>query len=411
MRSRKIEFRGSQGMPLAARLELPEGEPRAYALFAHCFTCGKDVVAAARISRALAELGIAVLRFDFTGLGGSGGDFGNTGFSSNVEDLWRAGEYLRTNFAPASILVGHSLGGAAVLAAAHRMPEVRAVVTIAAPAEPGHVLGLLDGSRDKIERHGEADVVLAGRKFRIRKEFLDDILAQRQAERIAKLDAALLVLHSPGDELVGIDNARRIFDTARHPKSYVALDGADHLLTRRADAEYVATVLAAWAGRYALAPEDGPEVTAEGEVVVSDSGGGSLAQRIIAGRHVLTADEPIPVGSDSGPAPYELLLAALGACTSMTVRMYAERKRWPLEGVTVRLRHSRIHASDCADCETRDGRLDRIDRVIRLDGELDRDQRRRLLEIADRCPVHRTLHSEIDVRTIEANPSDAPGGR
>ncbi|WP_236796139.1 S9 family peptidase [Amycolatopsis sp. GM8] len=250
--STKIEFPGSQGAPLAARLELPEGEIRAYALFAHCFTCGKDVVAATRIARALTGFGIAVLRFDFTGLGGSGGDFANTGFTSNVEDLCRAAEYVQANLGPVSILIGHSLGGAAVLAAAHRLPAVRAVATIAAPADPEHVLGLLGESRAEIERRGEADVVLAGRTFCIRKEFLDDIAAQRQAERIAKLGAALLVLHSPTDELVGIANARRIFDAARHPKSFIALDGADHLLTQRADAEYVATMLASWAARYCV---------------------------------------------------------------------------------------------------------------------------------------------------------------
>jgi putative redox protein len=251
MRSNKIEFVGSQGAPLAARLELPEEEePCAYALFAHCFTCSKDVVAAARISRALADFGIAVLRFDFTGLGGSGGDFGNSDFTSNVEDLALAADHLRDNFAAPSLLIGHSLGGAAVLAAKHRVPEVRAVATIAAPVDPAHVLHLLGDSRAEIEQRGEAEVVLAGRSFRIRKQFLDDISAQPQAERIAKLDAALLVTHSPTDEIVDIDNARRIFETARHPKSFVALDGADHLLTRRADADWAATVLAAWAARY-----------------------------------------------------------------------------------------------------------------------------------------------------------------
>ncbi len=254
MRSEKVEFRGSQGAVLAARLELPEDEPRAYALFAHCFTCGKDQVAATRISRALTEFGIAVMRFDFTGLGGSGGDFGNTHFSSNVDDLVFADEYLRTHFEAPTLLIGHSLGGAAVLAARHRIPRIRAVATIAAPFSPDHVLHLLGSDRAEIERQGQAEVSLAGRMFRIRRQFLDDIGAQPQAERIAHLDAALLVFHSPSDELVGVDNARRIFDTARHPKSFVALDGANHLLTNPADTRYVATVLAAWAGRYVLSP-------------------------------------------------------------------------------------------------------------------------------------------------------------
>ncbi|MFI1397946.1 alpha/beta hydrolase family protein [Streptomyces sp. NPDC020681] len=262
MQSKKIEFSGSQGGQLAARLELPEDKPQAYALFAHCFTCGKDQVAASRISRALTGFGIAVMRFDFTGLGGSGGEFGNTHFSSNTDDLVLAAEYLQARFEAPSLLIGHSLGGAAVLAARHRIPQVRAVATIAAPFSPDHVLGLLGNSRAEIERQGQADVLLAGRAFCIQRQFLDDIAAQPQAERIANLQAALLVLHSPTDELVGVDNARRIFDTARHPKSFIALDQADHLLTKAADAAYVATVLAAWAGRYALRPTDRHELPA-----------------------------------------------------------------------------------------------------------------------------------------------------
>ncbi|PXY27906.1 bifunctional alpha/beta hydrolase/OsmC family protein [Prauserella muralis] len=401
-RTVRVPFTGSQGTPLAARLDLPAGEPRAYAVFAHCFTCGKDVVAAARISRALTGSEIAVLRFDFTGLGESGGDFGNTDFSSNIEDLVLAADHLRAEFAAPALLIGHSLGGAAVLAARHRIPEVRAVATIAAPADPEHVRHLLGDGAAEVEERGEAEVVLAGRAFRIRRQFLDDIAAQPQTERIATLDAALLVLHAPGDQLVSIDNARRIFDAARHPKSFVALDGADHLLSEPADAEYVATVLGAWASRYVLDPGSAPDSTdgtAEGTVVVSETGDGPLGQRIEASRHVLAADEPAPIGADSGPAPYDLLLAALGSCTSMTVRMYAERKGWPLEHVSVALRHSRIHAEDCAHCETRAGRLDRIERTIRLEGDLDAGQRERLLAIADKCPVHRTLRSEVDIRT------------
>ena len=256
MHSEKTEFAGSKGSQLAARLELPEGEPCAYALFAHCFTCGKDVLAASRICKALTEYGIAVLRFDFTGLGGSGGDFGNTDFSSNITDLVLAADHLRTTHAAPTLLIGHSLGGAAVLAARRRIPEVRAVATIGAPADPEHVLHLFDQRREDIERDGAADVVLAGRKFRLRAGFLADIAEQPQAECIATLGAALLVMHSPVDELVGIDHARRIFDTARHPKSFIAVDGADHLLTKRADAEFVASVLAAWSRRYAFSPSE-----------------------------------------------------------------------------------------------------------------------------------------------------------
>ncbi|MQA12281.1 MAG: alpha/beta fold hydrolase [Pseudonocardiaceae bacterium] len=402
--SRKLEFTGSRGASLAARLELPNGTPRAFALFAHCFTCSKDVFAAGRISRALTGFGIAVLRFDFTGLGQSGGDFGHTDFSSNIEDLVRAADYLREHYVAPTLLIGHSLGGAAVLAATSRIPETRAVATIAAPADPGHIVKLLGEQREEIEQRGEAEVGLAGRTFRIRRQLLDDIAAQPQAERIGKLGAALLVLHSPTDDTVGVDNARRIFDAARHPKSFVAIDGADHLLTRHADASYVATVLAAWAGRHAFDPDTDAEkaIPAEGQVTVSESGVGAFGQHITAGHHALTADEPEPTGADTGPSPYDLLLAGLGACTSMTVRMYARRKEWPLEHVSVALRHSQIHAKDCADCETRNGMVDRIERQIRFDGPLDDDQRRRLLEIADKCPVHRTLHSEIVIETTES---------
>lgn len=403
MRSERLEFPGSQGVPLAARLDLPESTPRAYALFAHCFTCGKDVLAASRISRALTEFGIAVLRFDFTGLGQSGGDFANTNFSSNIEDLVHASDFLRERFTAPSLLIGHSLGGAAVLAAAHRVPEARAVATIGAPADPGHLAQLLRGSRAEIEGRGEAEVQLAGRTFRIKQQFLDDIAAQPQADRIRHLGAALLVMHSPVDTTVDADNARRIYEAARHPKSFIALDGADHLLTKPADAVFAATMLTTWASRHAFAPL--PEATpkspdpAEGLVVVSESGTGDYAQHVLIGRHRLTADEPEPAGTDTGPSPYDFLLAGLGACTSMTVRMYARRKNWPLEKVTVTLSHSRIHASDCADCETGTGQVDRIERVIRLDGDLDDSQRQKLREIADKCPVHRTLHAEVLIDT------------
>lgn len=395
MRSQKIEFTGSQGEKLAARLELPDGDIWTYALFAHCFTCGKDVVAASRISRALTEFGIAVLRFDFTGLGGSAGDFANTNFSSNIDDLVLAADHLRAKSSAPTVLIGHSLGGAAVIAAAHRIPEVRAVATIGALADPAHVLHLIGDSHAEIADKGEADVVLAGRKFCIRKQFLDDIAEQPQAQRIRNLKAALLVMHSPTDEYVGIENARRIFDAAHHPKSFIALDGANHLLTTREDADYVANVLATWVTRYAV-KTDQPE---EGRVVVAENGDGPFGQRVTVGHHVLTADEPAPVGNDSGPTPYDLLLAALGACTSMTLRMYADRKQWPLKQVSVHLHHSRIHAEDCADCETKTGMLDRIDRRIHIEGDLSPEQRQRLLEIADKCPVHRTLHSEIEIRT------------
>ncbi len=416
MRSEKVTFPGSAGSPLAGRLDMPDAQPLAFALFAHCFTCSKDVLAASRIAQALTGHGIAVLRFDFTGLGGSGGDFANTNFTSNVADLVSAADYLRDHHTAPRILVGHSLGGAAALAVAAHLPETRAVVTIGAPAGTEHLLQLIGESRREIEEAGEAEIWLAERPFRIRRQFLDDISDQPQSDRIRGLSAALLVMHSPSDETVGIDNARSIFDAARHPKSFVSLDGADHLLTRAADARFAASMLAAWASRYvgegAPPPSEAAAPSAEGAgqgvVVVSENGRGPYGQRITSGRHHLNADEPAPVGHDTGPTPYDLLLAGLGACTSMTLRMYASRKKWPLDSVTVTLRHSRIHAKDCEDCETASGQLDRIDRVVRLTGALDAEQRRRLLDIADRCPVHRTLHSEVDVRTTLATDDTRP---
>lgn len=400
--SERVEFTGSQGETLAARLDLPEGRPRAYALFAHCFTCSKDIFAAARISGELAARGIGVLRFDFTGLGASDGDFANTNFSSNVDDLVAAGDWLRQNREAPRIVVGHSLGGAAVLAAAHHLPELKAVATIAAPADPGHVAHLIGDSRAEIEAKGEAEVTLAGRSFTIRKQFLDDIAGTKLAGHIGKLRKALIVFHGPRDEVVSIDNATAIFTAAKHPKSFVSLDDADHLLSRRADAVYVASVLAAWASRYigegaAETAAPAPEVE-EGSWIVYESGEGRYAQKITDGKHTLTADEPPSVGGgDTGPSPYGLLTAALGACTSMTLRMYADRKKWPVDWIAVRLKHDKIHAEDCAECEVKEGKIDRIEREIEIRGELDEEQRQRLLEIADKCPVHQTLerHNQI----------------
>jgi len=398
-RSERFEFPGSQGHALAARLDLPAGRPRAFALFAHCFTCGKDILAAKRLAGALAARGIAVLRFDFTGLGHSEGEFANTHFSSNVEDLVAAADHLRSEREAPALLIGHSLGGAAVLAAAARAPEARAVVTLGAPADPGHVVHNFAEARPEIEAQGEAEVTLGGRPFRIRRAFLEDIEGQRLEQAVAGLKRALLVLHAPRDEIVGIDNATRIFVAAKHPKSFVSLDDADHLLSREADAVYAAEVVAAWAGRY-LPPADTPAEEGVQGVVVSESGRGPLEQDVQAGRHRLVADEPASVGGgDAGPDPYGYLLSALGACTTMTLRMYARQKKWPLQRASVQLSHAKIHAADCADCETREGRIDRIERRVTLEGPLDEEQRARLLEIAERCPVHRTLHAEVRIET------------
>jgi uncharacterized OsmC-like protein/alpha/beta superfamily hydrolase len=403
MTSSAVHFPGADGSRLAARLDRPDGTPRAYALFAHCFTCSKDTLAAARISAALAAAGFAILRFDFTGLGGSEGEFANTNFSSNIADLVAAADWLRAQHAAPQLLIGHSLGGAAVLAAAAKIPESIAIATIGAPFDPAHAARLLAPARAEIEAAGEAEVELAGRRFRVRRQFLDDIAAQPQREAIAGLRRALLIFHSPADTTVEISNAAEIYTAAKHPKSFVSLDRADHLLTRKEDAAYVATVLAAWASRY-LPEQPAParEPDTPGVVRVTETGNGKFAQEVVIGPHRLIADEPAAAGgNDLGPSPYDLLLAGLGACTAMTLRMYAEHKKLPLEKVSVELRHGKIHAVDCANCETKEGKIDRIERIIDISGPLDGEQRRRLLEIADRCPVHRTLHSEVLVETRE----------
>jgi len=404
MPAEKFDFRSTDGQQLAALLDRPDSAVRAVALFAHCFTCGKDIRAARRIAEGLKLHGVAVLRFDFTGIGASEGEFANTTFSSNVDDLVAAADHLREKLAAPAILIGHSLGGAAVLAAAHRIPEARAVVTIAAPFDPAHVAGLFGGKIPDFGGKKEVEVELAGRPFHIRRTLLDDIAQQNLAERIAHLRKPVLIFHSPTDNIVGIDNASRIFIAAKHPKSFISLDGADHLLSRRSDDAYVANVISAWAERYLDLAVDTQmaEDTQPGTVTVRETRAGQFQQEIISGPHRLLADEPVKSGGlDSGPGPYDLLIAALGACTSMTVRLYADQKQIPLKRTQVRLHHGKIYAEDCAECETKEGRIDRIDRVITFEGDLTAEQRSRLLEIADKCPVHRTLKSEVNIRTVE----------
>ncbi len=403
IQSQRVTFPGAFGDQLAARLDRPDEAPRACALFAHCFTCSKDLKATARISRALVERGIAVLRFDFTGLGESEGDFADTNFSSNLEDLLAAVAYMRAEHQAPKLLIGHSLGGAAVLATAGRVPEAVAVATLGAPSDTGHLGEGILRSAPELEAAGEAEVVLAGRPFRIRRQLIDDLAEQSVLSAVRKLGKPLLILHSPVDDVVDVDHARRIYQAAKHPKSFVSLDDADHLLIRNpADARYVAEVLAAWSGRYIDEGEEPatPEPALEhGEVEVAGDASG-FRNRVRAGRHRLLADEPASVGgTDLGPNPYDYLLAALGACTNMTLRMYAGRKKWPLEGVVSRLKHSKIHARDCEDCKSESGKIDVIEKRLEVLGPLSEEQRQRLLEIAGRCPVHRTMTSETVIRS------------
>jgi uncharacterized OsmC-like protein/alpha-beta hydrolase superfamily lysophospholipase len=384
--TRTLVFAGARGDRLAGRLDLPDGKPQAVVLVAHCFSGGNTGPAAAQIARSFNELSVAVLSLDFARAPHADSKSANATFSLGVDDLASAAAELRSTLAAPSILIGHSLGGAAVLAIADQVPEARAVVTLATPADPAQAAGL------------------------------GQIGGQAQRQRIATLRRALLVIHSPDDEVVSFDNAGVIFEAARHPKSFISLDGADHGLTRPADASYAASVMAAWAARYlpaAQRPDSGtsPARPARHDVVVvTGSDSRPYGQRITAGGHQLVADEPAAIGgADSGPTPYDLLLAGLGACTAITVRMYADRKGWPLRQTTVRLRHQRIHAKDCADCETKTGQMDQIERELQFEGELTDEQRARLMDIAERCPVHRTLHSEVLVSTAETGP-DGPAG-
>ncbi|MEM1130616.1 MAG: bifunctional alpha/beta hydrolase/OsmC family protein [Pseudomonadota bacterium] len=400
MPTQKFTFPGHDRTQLAARLDLPDGPHLATALFAHCFTCTKDLLAARRIASRLASSGIAVLRFDFTGLGHSGGEFANTNFSTNVGDLIAAAEALAERDMAPSLLIGHSLGGAAVLRAAPRIKSSQAVVTIGAPFAPANVLKQFGDALPQITENGIAEVQLAGRPFRIGRSFVEDVAEQSLIGTIRTLNKALLVLHAPRDETVGIDNASRIFTEAKHPKSFVSLDDADHLLSDGDDADYAAEVIAAWAARYLDLPNPVPPPGApEGIVRVSESDPKGFLQDIMSGpRHHLVADEPRTVGgTDRGLSPYGLLAAALGACTSMTVRMYARRKGWPLEHVSVDVSHDKVHAQDAGTASNQ--QIDTFTRALHFEGPLSPDQRDRLMEIANKCPVHRTLEQSARIKT------------
>ena len=396
----EAKFQNLQGELLSGSLELPSGPVQCYALFAHCFTCSKNNLAATRVALALADQGIAVLRFDFTGLGGSEGDFANSNFSSNLQDLIAAADFLEKNYVAPSLLIGHSLGGAAALAVAHGLASIKAVITIGAPATATHIKHLFGESYEQFSKKSIVSVQLAGRSFNIRRQFIDDLEKYNSLEHIGALKKALLILHSPVDTTVSIDEAARIYSAAKHPKSFVSLDRADHLLSNPDDSHYVAEVIAAWAKRYLindLSPKEEP--IAEGTVVVRERDR-KFAREIQTHLHHLISDEPIALGgSDLGFNPYELLLAALGSCTSMTLRMYANHKQIDLQDIRVELHHSRVHTDDCADCEQQKALIDVMTRTIQLTGNLTDLQRNRLLEIANQCPVHKTLQDKIRINT------------
>ena len=401
----KFEFKNRDGVTLAGALEEPSVPRRGVAVFAHCFTCHKNVHAASRVSKGLRDQGFAVLRFDFTGLGQSEGDFANTNFSTNLEDLRSAINALKDDGMTVDLLVGHSLGGAAVLAVAHEFEDIKLVATIGAPSDPAHVLHLFDDNAiSKIKANGQAEVALGGRPFTVRKEFIEDVNEVSLIEKLSSNRKPLLICHSPTDSIVSVEHARKIYEAAKHPKNFVSLDGADHLLRNAEDATFVATLISTWATRYLAADQDVPAEDSSDTTMAPESGvlvaerDGGLTQDIYAGAHHLVADEPAGVGgANLGGTPYDFLLAALGTCTSMTLRMYAKRKGLEVDEIKVELQHSRIPSDDCEPCDDQKGLVDRIERIITLRGNLTEAQRNRMLQIADMCPVHRTLMNQKEI--------------
>ena len=401
MQNITVQFENDQGRQLSGTLDMPKTPVTDYALFAHCFTCTHNLKSATNISRSLTDAGIAVLRFDFTGLGRSEGEFADTNFSSNVADLLAAVRFLEQEYAAPTILLGHSLGGTAVLQAASSVPSAVAVATIGSPVDPGHVQHLFGDSLDELETNGQADVNIGGRPFTVKKQFVDDLEQHDLYASVGKLRKALLIMHAPLDEIVEIDNAATLYAAAKHPKSFASLDRADHLLSNNADSLYAGRLLAAWASRY-LPERDirDDSLSAEHGSVVARTWSDGFYTEVAAGDHALVADEPASVGgSNRGPSPYELLSASLATCTTMTLKMYAGFKKIDLDAVTVRVTHKKMHAEACADCDSEEGNIDEFRRELTIEGNLDDTQRQRMLEIADRCPVHRSLHGEIKVRT------------
>ncbi|MGK7389338.1 MAG: bifunctional alpha/beta hydrolase/OsmC family protein [Candidatus Cyclobacteriaceae bacterium M2_1C_046] len=398
MNSKTITFYNKEDQKLSGRLELPvEGKAEVFAIFAHCFTCGKNLTAANNLSRELSKKGVGVLRFDFTGLGESEGEFSETNFSSNIQDIISAADFLGDKFKAPQLLIGHSLGGAAVLRAAREIESVNAVVTIGAPADPPHVKKLLKENIEEINKKGKAEVNLGGRTFTIKKQFLDDLEKYELEECLKNINAAVLILHSPQDKIVNIENAKKIYKKALHPKSFISLDGADHLLSNKQDSLYVARLIDTWSDRYLNMPDERVDIKSE-KRVLTRTGDDGYTTLVKTGQHKFLSDEPESVGgTDLGPTPYDLLVAALGTCTGMTLRMYADRKKWPLEEIRVHLQHDKLHAEDCDKCDEKNPKIDRIERIIEVIGDLDDKQRQRLLEIADKCPVHNTLHNKIEV--------------
>ncbi|SDR65406.1 alpha/beta fold hydrolase [Christiangramia echinicola] len=394
-----VSFKNSDSKTLKGVIELPFNKnPENFVLFAHCFTCNKNFHAPSNISKSLASQGYGVLRFDFTGLGDSEGEFEDTSFSGNVDDLVAAAKFLEKEYNAPALIVGHSLGGAAALFASAKIESVKAIVTINAPSNLTHVQKHFESSLNEIENEGSANIKIGGRSFKIKKHFVDDLEKNKDARAMNKIRKPLLIMHSPQDEIVSIDHAEELYKAAWHPKSFFSLDGADHMLSNKPDSQYAGTVIAAWASNY-IKETEVPELETDHEVMANLGHEGYTTQ-MVAGRHHFIADEPVKAGgSDLGPNPYELVSSGLAACTSMTIQMYARRKKWNVDNVETHVNYSKKHADDCADCENDMAKIDSFDREISLKGDLDDKQVKRLMEIADKCPVHKTLSAKAQIKT------------
>ncbi|WP_300436362.1 bifunctional alpha/beta hydrolase/OsmC family protein [Christiangramia sp.] len=397
MQKLEVSFKNSSSKVLKGVLELPTNKkPKNFVLFAHCFTCNKNFHAPSKIGKSLASKGYGLLRFDFTGLGDSEGDFEDTNFSSNVEDLIAAAEFLKKEYVAPTMIVGHSLGGAAALFASKQIDSIKCIVTINAPSNLSHVQKHFETSVDEIEQAGFANIKIGGRSFKIKKQFIKDLKSNEDASALKEIKKSLLIMHSPQDKIVSIKHAEDLYRAARHPKSFVSLDGSDHMLSTKEDSEYVGSVISAWAGKYLKEPK-APELETDHEVM-ANLGETGFTTQIIAGNHHFIADEPKKMGgSDLGPNPYELVSSGLAACTSMTIQMYARRKKWTVENVETHVSYSKKHATDCADCENKKAKIDNFEREISIKGDLDKKQLKRLMEIADKCPVHKTLSAQAQI--------------
>lgn len=399
MKIEKMDFSNTDGLGLSAKLYLPLDEkPRFYAIFAHCFTCSKNFRAVSNISNTLSQLGVAVLSFDFTGLGNSKGEFEDTGFSSNVDDLIAAANFLEKNYEAPKLLIGHSLGGSAVIFAAAELDYVEAVVTIGSPANPRHVKKLFESDLETIKKEGSAKVNIGGRSFRIKKDFVDDLESKNLPELISGIRKSFLFLHSPQDSIVDISNAAELFQSAYHPKSFVSLDGADHLLSDDKESQYVGELISTWSKKYL--PVEISENDIKGHQVKVRLFGKGYTTEIKTPFHHLLADEPKDVGgANLGPTPYDLLMASLGTCTVMTLKMYAERKGWDLKEIVTYMDHDKVHKEDSEDFDKKGSKVSRFTRSLEIKGDLTEEMKEKLLEIADKCPVHRTLHEDIIIET------------